>query len=102
MVPLARLQHQALEPLTLGWNSETETISFTSRLGPRSEKELQPSELAGGWEEWGQGSQRQASCKVKETLKATGWMKPQILVNYRGRGDAEATHGILPTNLTYT
>lgn len=84
VVPLARLQHQALGPLTLWWNSEVETISFTSSTWPKK-WESAPALRAGWWVEgWGQGSKRQASCKVKETLKAIGWVKPQMLVIYPG------------------
>lgn len=61
-----------------------EIISFTSSTWPKK-WERAPAVRAGwGVEGWRQGSKRQASCKVKETLKATGWGKPQMLINYPG------------------
>lgn len=47
---------------------------------------------------WG-SSKRQARYKVKETLKGTGWVKPQMPVNYpRELGTSKGT---LPVNLTF-
>lgn len=68
-------------------------------LGPRSEKELQPSELAGGWK--GRGR----TPRGKRTVKLRRHSRPRVGeatdAGKLSRG-AKATHGMLPTNLTYT
>ena len=97
--PLARPQHQALGPSTLRWNSETENGLFYAQLLPSlgSEKGFQHSGLAGGWG-WGVDSKRQASCKVKETLKVTGWEATDAGKLSRA---AKMPNGVVPTNLTF-
>lgn len=101
VVPFARLQHQALRPLTLGRIQRLKTVSFISSIWPRKWERalaLQTDWGVGGLGGWG-FPKRQVSCKVRETLKASGWVTTDA-----GKLSRAATtpNGMSPTNVTLT
>lgn len=89
---MAKLQHQALEPLTQGWNSETENSFFYFQYLVQ-EVIKGPTLRASGRR--GEGCGRSLGGRLVgklRRLKATGRVKPQTLANYPGTPRFQMAH----------